>query len=103
MSKRRFIVAIDELTEQEESTFAEYLKKSDLSWWHWINGFWLLVDEEEKLCAADIRSEIKKIAPGKTTIVIQTGNMKDWTIAGFGPIEPTINVTRWLDTVWRDK
>ena len=43
--KRRFVVAVENMTGAEDRAFVEWLRTKNLEWWHWIP--WILAGHHE--------------------------------------------------------
>lgn len=96
--KKRFVVGIDTITEEQEKAFLEYLKTNSLAFWHWIDNFWLIVDRSEKFTAKKLRGEIKKLIPSERLLVIEVKGRGRWS--GFGPKTEKRNMFNWLHNTW---
>lgn len=94
--KKRFIVLLDQATQQQDTAFIEYLREKGFGWWHWIPNSWLVYSHTE-LTAAELRDEIKNIYPEATSIVLE-GSPGGW--AGFGPKSDTKNMFKWIEESW---
>ena len=100
--KRRFVVAIDGLTDAQENQVSElFLEK--YGWWHWIDGFWLLVDSTDELTPASIRGMIGTVKPTARRIVLEvlevSGQTSSW--AGYGPTGDDHTMFKWLRETWK--
>ena len=42
--RKKFIVAIDNIDDVGVKVFTEYMKCYKCDWWHWLNNFWIIVD-----------------------------------------------------------
>ena len=56
---KRFVIATDPLSTDEEKAFIEFIKR--YGWWHWLPNFWLAQDSSDVLTVTKIRDEIHKI------------------------------------------
>ncbi len=99
--KKRFIVGMDTITEEQEKAFLKYLKTTRLAWWHWIDNFWLIVDRSEKFTAEKLQNEIKKLIPLERLLVIEVKGGAPWS--GFGPKTEKLNMFNWLLYTWSRK
>lgn len=93
---KRFIVLVDDATPDEQNTVTEHFRASPYGFWHRFSDGWLITDRtgENKVTAAGLRDELKRLVPGKTTLVVQMDNPTGW--AGFGQTE----AFQWLNEVW---
>ena len=95
--KKRYIVGINSLTEEQEKAFLEYISSNELAWWHWINNLWLIVDRSGKLTAKKLRDDLMEIVPETYLIVMDGIDGRCW---GFGPKGKKRNMFNWLDNTW---
>jgi hypothetical protein len=100
--KRRFVVAADKLSTEQEKEFRRFLTQFG-GFWHWIDNFWLLaVGGEEDISVAQIRDKVHAINPASRIIVLEVGNDVDW--AGRGKKNSAgKNQHDWLKTTWADQ
>lgn len=97
--RKKFIVSIHGLTEEQENKFVEFCTQLGMGWWHYIDNFWLLVTYGGKISALEIRKKLDTISGNKRCLVIEvTGNMK---YAGRGPKEEGNNMFDWLNSEWK--
>lgn len=99
--RRRYVVAIDELSSAQRQQFLSYVKEAGFGWWHWIGDFWLLTKTGEPISAADLRDKILEISPGKRCIVMEVKEAGRW--AGFGPSGASKNMFNWIRETWLKK
>ncbi|MGO9145538.1 MAG: hypothetical protein ACLQDF_04145 [Desulfomonilia bacterium] len=97
--KKRFVVALDTSTEEQNDKFIEYIKENEMGWWHWISNFWLLTDTNDKVTAEKLRDDLLTIYPGVTQLVLEFRKDND-TWSGFGPKSDTRNMYEWLHNNW---
>src|SRR5262245_55414180 len=97
--KNRYIICINNSTEQQEKKFIEYIKSYGLGWWHWLNNTLLLTDPKGKLNAGMIRDSLRDIFPDENILVIEINATKD-TWSGFGPNTEEKNMFTWLKKHW---
>lgn len=96
--KRRFFVAANPLSAEQEKAFITYLEPGSIAWWHWISGSWLVVDIQGQLTAQSIRDQLLKIAPKARTLVLEVTNAGAW--ASCGPSAPAQDMHDWLHKTW---
>ncbi len=95
--KKHFVVAAGPLSTEEEKAITEYFRDK-YAWWHWIDGFWLIIDSSGNLTAEDIRNYLHKVAPNARVLVFEVQNISDW--AGVGPETEDRNMFRWIRKYW---
>jgi hypothetical protein len=96
---RKFVVGCAGLDNDREKEFIYYIGQNNLLWWHWIDNFWMLVDNEDQVSAVDIRDKLKEIAPGQDIMILQIpGEAYGW--AGYGP---TKKFGDWMRATWIPK
>jgi hypothetical protein len=98
---KRFVVAVEGLSESQHAELGVFIGKNNLSWWHWIENFWLLVDLDDELTAAEIRDALNMIAPGNRKFVIEIVGNDHW--AGYGPNKGDRNMFTWIHETWDDE
>ncbi|MXY32978.1 MAG: hypothetical protein F4Y60_02580 [Boseongicola sp. SB0664_bin_43] len=96
--KKRFIVAVEGLTNKEQKLLSAFLAKEG-AWWHWIDGFWMIVvSGGSSLDTVAIRDKVKEIGDNPHCIVLQVQGSVSW--AGFGPSSDERNMFSWLRNTW---
>ena len=96
---KRFIVALDSSTEEQNEAFQAFIKENNLGWWHWLEGFWLLVDPQEKFGASEIIDVLIETYSDVHCLVIELSDSGD-TWFGFGPKSKERNMFNWLSDPW---
>lgn len=103
MKGNRFIVSIDSSTDEQDTTFIQYLNRKNLTWHHWIKGAWLVIDPSNIITTEEIASNVSAIYP-RIRFLVNKVELKGWY--GFGPNDPTDpkkNMFKWIDDFWLDK
>lgn len=98
---RRFVVAVNTLTTEQDQSFAQALSASDLAWWHWIQNFWLVIDPNNQFTPESLRDHLGTVMPGRFSFVMEVKPTGSW--AGFGPTGDQINMTQWIEKDWLAK
>ena len=97
---KKFVVAINPTTEEQSNQITN-LFRGKYGWWHWIEGFWLVVDSGDTLTAKWIRDQLQEIAPNARTLVFEvTTPTRSW--AGWGPSTPEKSMFKWIRETWFD-
>lgn len=96
--RKRFVVGVDSMSDEQEQKFLEYIRKNGYGWWHWLNNFWLIVDGEGKLTASQLRDTLKSIVPNVNLLVIDVEGKQNWS--GFGPRSEERNMFNWIRKTW---
>ncbi len=100
--RKRFILALQSATPEQNTAFLSFTKSAGLGWWHWIPNFWLLIDHKGESSAGDIRDKVCEIFPTQNNIVIELeAEIGDW--AAFGPKSKERNMFNWLGNYWSKK
>ena len=95
---RYFVVGTDLVSKEQDKRFREWVDQEDgVTWWHWIEGVWLLSTFEHEMTVAAIRDKIGEIAPGTTNLVLE---VTPDTWAGHGPSSEKKNMFSWLKKEW---
>ena len=76
---RKFVVVVDNLTADENDKITDYFKEK-YSWWHWLEGLWLIVDHQDKAEEQEIAEEIQEFLPGKQSFVLQIHGNYGWYV-----------------------
>ncbi len=97
--RKRFVVALDSNTGEQNEQFKEYIRDLRLGWWYWLDGFWLLTDSSGELTASELRDDLGEIYPGVRKLVLELRGDDD-TWAGFGPKNDAKNMFSWLKRNW---
>ena len=98
MSKR-FIVAINSSTPQQDLAFKEYARVKGIGWWHWLNNVWLLYTYSDDLTATQLRDDLGEIYPNIRKLVLELSEGSD-TWAGFGPTGAGRSMFAWIRENW---
>ncbi len=97
--RKRFVVALDSNTQEQNDQFKDYIRVHRLGWWYWIDGFWLLIDSSGELTAKKLRTDLGKIYSNVHKLVLELkGNDDTWS--GFGPTSEDKNMFSWLNRNW---
>jgi len=97
--KKRFVVALDSSTPEQQLAFQNYVKSTGAGWWHWLDSLWLLIDTRGQLDAIKIRDKLCEIFPRINNFVIEL-RPDDDTWAGYGPKTEVKNMFTWLKSDW---
>jgi hypothetical protein len=100
--RKRFIVALQFATAEQNTAFLNFIKNAGLAWWHWIPNFWLLIDHKGESSAVEIRDKVREIFPTQNNIVIELAAAND-TWAAFGPMSMERDMFSWLQNYWSKK
>ncbi|MBG0624982.1 hypothetical protein I4P27_11140 [Enterobacter roggenkampii] len=100
--RRKFAVALDSSTVEQNKKLKEFIEENGLGWWHWINNFWLLTDAKGNFSAQSLREKLNEIYPGVHLLVISLDkDGESWS--GYGPKNETKNMFNWLKDTWDKK
>ena len=100
--RKRFIVALQPASTEQNTAFLGFVKSAGLGWWHWMPNFWLLIDHKGQSSAEEIRDKVCEIFPTLNNIVIELASGND-TWAAFGPKSEERNMFSWLQNYWSNK
>jgi hypothetical protein len=59
---KRYVVATEALTEEQQRAFAARLPQPQFGWWHWLPNFWLVVDTYGTTNADYIRDQLASVS-----------------------------------------
>ncbi|MDE2888796.1 MAG: hypothetical protein OXR72_11320 [Gemmatimonadota bacterium] len=98
MTPNRFIIAVHGFDSDEQKQLSDFFSESEgCGWWHWIDGFWLVVDTQGKFNVAAIQEKIREIgAPGRSLVLCVSPNA--WS--GYGPNTRDKDMFRWIHSNW---
>lgn len=78
--KKRYFVAVEGLTPEQEKSLLGYFKEQGVAWWHHIANVWLIVDRKDNVSAQGIRDKIKEIATmGGPCLIMQVHDDITWS------------------------
>lgn len=97
---KRYVLAVDSSTKEQNDAFLAFVKVTGLGWWHWLDNFWLLADDSDNLSAVTIRDKANECYPGVHKLVLQLDQTGD-TWAGFGPKTDRRDMFTWLRNTWK--
>lgn len=97
--RKKYIVAVDNATEEQNLEFKSYINDSSCGWWHWIDNLWLLTDPKGEFSAQEIRDKVKECFPKLYCLVIEMSAEGD-TWSGYGPKGEDRNMFKWLRDSW---
>jgi hypothetical protein len=98
--KKSFVIAAGPLSRDEERAITEHFRDK-YAWWHWIDGFWLIIDSSGNLTAQDIRDHLHQVAPSARLLALEVQGISDW--AGIGPETEGKNMFRWIRKYWLEE
>lgn len=97
--KKRFIVLIEESSEEQDNSFLEWVKSEKIGWWHWFQHAWLLSNRSGNFTASDIRDKLHDVYGTANNLVIEL-NETDDTWSGFGPKNENNDMFKWIKDNW---
>lgn len=97
--KMRFVVLLDSATKEQNLAFLEFIKASNIAWWHYLNTTWLLYDENNRVSAEILRNKLMELYPGVYNLVLEFGPEGD-TWYGYGPSSENRDMFSWLRSNW---
>lgn len=95
---KRFVIATDPLTADQEKALKEVLDAA--RWWHWLPNFWLVLDESESLSSEEIRDAVMRINSTARAIVIETDSVT-WAALTKKDSKGR-DMSTWLHNYWND-
>jgi hypothetical protein len=98
--KRRFVVAVENMTLAEARAFVEWLRTKNLEWWHWIPGFWLVTTRSGDVSTEEIRNQLRKRTDQKDIMVLEIGRPTTWS--GYGPDTRERDMFKWIRGSWAE-
>ena len=99
---RKLVVLIQAMTPVQDQRFAEHLTATGWSYWHWVDGAWLITTNNLVLDpATSIRNKLMEIAPGKYSLIFESRGVSP-QYAGFGPQTDQNHMFNWVNANWLD-
>ncbi len=96
--KKRFVIAINDSTKDQDELFLEYIGTNNFGWWHWIDNFWLLVDSEGKITAKELHNNVMRIYSNNFNFVMEVKEIPAWW--AYGAKEEHRNMFTWIEEHW---
>ncbi len=100
--KRRFIVAVDSSTKEQNEAFRDCVVEWGVAWWHWLDNAWLICDREGVLTADEIRDALYTTHVHESCLVVQLDENGGETWSGYGPKGEGRNMFNWLRRTWAE-
>lgn len=95
---RYFVVTTDPVQKEQDQEFREWIdQQEEATWWHWIEGAWLISSDTDEMTVETLRDKICQIAPGTTNLILEV-NPETW--AGYGPSTEKKSMFSWLKKEW---
>lgn len=76
-----FSVAVHRPSADQAAAITEAFRSRGLSWWHWIDGYWLIADSRSEYTTSEIRDFVKLLCPGSNLLVIEVAG-NNWSGSG---------------------
>jgi len=97
--KRRFVVADNAMSDEQEKQFIAWLRDEvRVGWWHYLKGFWLIADRYERISATAIRDKLKMIkSPLGAILVMEIHDDITWAGVHLPGRTDTFD---WLPRQW---
>src|SRR6202521_573468 len=99
--RRRFVIGVGELDQDQERRFREYLAKLG-PWWHWIGNIWLLTTTKDGTTAADLRDKLSELNASARVIVFEFPEDLDWATTGTKNAHGR-GIEEWILSPWGDR
>lgn len=93
---KRFAIATDPLTPDEERAFRA--KLGQMGFWHWLPNFWLVKTSNDAMTATQLRDWIHEVAPQARAFVTEVQS-RDWG-GLFKPDEKKRDMGAWIRSDW---
>lgn len=100
MSKK-YVAAVTGLIAAEEKEFIAFLRRNGANWWHWIDNFWLIIDDNNNLTTESIRDHLMSISSAKRAIVMNLeAETEEAGWAGFAASKDREKMFKWVHGNW---
>lgn len=98
--KKRFVVALNSSTVEQDRQFVEWLH-GPYGYWHWLKNLWLISDSAGVLTAADIRTKTNEIYGNVHKLVLELRSDGTDTWSGLGSGSAERNMFKWIHENWK--
>jgi len=96
--KKRYVVAIDTGTKEQNDAFVKLLRERGLGWWHWLTNCWLITDSRGQLSASELRDKVQSTFQCNCLVLELRDGDDTW--AGYGPQTEKRDMFKWLKENW---
>lgn len=100
--RRRFVIGVDALDDEQEAKFRAFLDEKKGAWWHWIENLWLLTTKDPTITAAEIRDNISKLSPTARVLVFEFPEDITWAATGSKNSKGK-KMTDWIKSPWGER
>ena len=102
MSKK-FIIIISPDDKEVSDKVLTYVKDKGFSWWHWINGTYLIKSKKSEITCRQMRDDLRAILPATLHLVIELKPGTDMSWCGTGPTSKGKSMFDWLHKNWKSE
>ncbi|OFX25758.1 MAG: hypothetical protein A2041_14615 [Bacteroidetes bacterium GWA2_31_9b] len=97
--KKRYIICVNNSSEEQEKKFIDYIKSEKFGWWHYLKNTWLVIDLNGNSEISEIRDKVKELFDNEYNMVFQLKE-DEGTWSGFGPKSEQKNMFKWIKENW---
>jgi hypothetical protein len=97
MSKR-VAVAAESLSTEQSNAFTNWVEAKGFGYWHWIDGFWLIVSPSGQIDLQVVAEKLNELSPSSNNLVLEVPQPSGWY--GYGPKSEQKNMFTWLKETW---
>lgn len=96
---KKFIICTEGITRAQELAIRDNIATLG-NWWHWIEGMWLLVAEDEALDSTKILRQLVGDTVDIRLFVQEVKDLGMW--AGVGPTQSPNDMFEWIAEYWQE-
>jgi len=95
---KKFIVALNSSTKDQDEAFQKIIHENGWGWWHWVDNFWIVTSSSTELGSQELYKKVQVAYPGVRMLISEMENVSTWW--GFGPNSEEKNMFKWLFDYW---
>jgi hypothetical protein len=97
---RKFVIATEALTQQQERELGSFLSEYG-TWWHWLSNIWLLRTEKDGITTNTIRSKIESLNEVSDIMILEINGVKSYS--GMAPKSSAEQSRSWISKYFFDR
>jgi hypothetical protein len=97
---KRFILATETLSADQERALALQFPQPPWAWWHWLPNFWLLVDQSGQMTGDNVRDLFSAVSPAQCLVLEVDG--RTWTGMFTTDMARRAAMETWIRSYWEN-
>ena len=98
--RKKFVIGVNSLSVEQKKLFKKFVEQDGSGWWNWIEGFWLVDADDDRLTAEKIRDELCELSNVGRILVLEV-SPDNW--AAYGPETEDKSISKWLKVSWKGR